>query len=320
MTFQSSAGQTVPVADHHQHIISPAIAALFPPGSAGLPSVTADDVISLLDVAGIQRALLLAVAYMYGSPARTVADEYAQVRAENDWAADQALHYPDRLLTFPGLNPLKEYALEEIERCARHPQLRHGLKFHFGNSDVQLDDPAHLRQLQQVFEAANRHRMAMVIHLRASISKNRPYGAAQARLFLEELLPLAPEVVVQVAHLAGSGPGYDDLPAQEVMAVLAEAVERGEPQTGRLWFDVSTVVDPNISAANAALVTRLIRQVGVGRVVYGTDAAVGDNLRPREGWAAFRRLPLTENELATIAANLAPYFGELAFHSGNQSA
>jgi hypothetical protein len=92
------------------------------------------------------------------------------------------------------------------------------------------------------------------------------------------------------------------------MAVFAEAVERGDAQTSQLWFDVATVVDENISAANAELVTRRIRQVGVERVLYGSDAALGDNLRPREGWAAFRQLPLTAEEFAQIRNNVAPYF------------
>jgi hypothetical protein len=43
-------------------------------------------------------------------------------------------------------------------------------------------------------------------------------------------------------------------------------------------------------------------------VLYGTDSAQGDKLRPRESWAAFRRLPLTEGEFAQIAANVPPYF------------
>ena len=136
--------------------------------------------------------------------------------------------------------------------------------------------------------------MAIAVHLRASISRNRPYGAREVRLFLEQLLPLVPDIPVQIAHLAGAGPGYDDPPADSAMAVLAEAVERDDPRTGRLWFDVTTVADPDISPANAARVARRIRQVGVERVLYGSDAAAGDNLRPREGWAAFRRLPLTE--------------------------
>lgn len=51
-----------------------------------------------------------------------------------------------------------------------------------------------------------------------------------------------------------------------------------------------------------------IRQIGVERVLYGTDSAQGDNLRPREAWAVFHRLPLTEGEFAQIARNVPPYF------------
>ena len=307
LSAEPVAHHVAPVADHHQHLFSPAIAAMLATGSGGPPAITAREVVALLDAAGMRRALVLSVAYMYGSPARTVEDEYAKVRAENDWTAAQAARYPDRLRAFGGFNPLKAYALDELARCASEPQLRHGIKLHFGNSDVQLDDPGQREQLRRVFRAANEHRMAIVVHLRASISRKRPYGAAQARVFLEQLLPLVPDSPVQVAHLAGSGPGYDDPPADRAMAVLAEAVERGDPRTGRLWFDVATVVDRAISPASAALVARRIRQVGVERVLYGSDAAVGDNLRPREGWAAFRRLPLEEDEFARIASNVAPH-------------
>jgi predicted TIM-barrel fold metal-dependent hydrolase len=301
-----AAGQVAPIADHHQHLFSPAVAALLNTGAGGPQAITARDVVALLDSAGIRRALVLSVAYLYGSPARTVDDEYAKVRAENDWTGAQAAQYPERLRAFCSFNPLKEYALDELARCARDPNLRYGIKLHFGNSDVQLDNPAHVEQLRRVFRAANDHRMAIVVHLRASISRQRPYGSAQARAFLEQLLPLVPDVPVQVAHLAGTGPGYDDPPADSAMAVLAEAVEHRDPRTRQLWFDVTTVVDSNISAANAALVARRIRQVGVGRILYGSDAAAGGNLRPREGWAAFRRLPLTQDEFERIASNVAP--------------
>jgi predicted TIM-barrel fold metal-dependent hydrolase len=300
-------GPIVPVADHHQHLFSPAIVALLASGTSGSPAITARDVIALLDSAGIQKAVLLSVAYLYGSPKREVQDEYAKVKAENDWNAAQAAEYPDRLRAFCSFNPLKDYALEELSRCARNPGLRRGIKLHFGNSDVQLDNPAHVEQLRRILRAADQHRMAIVVQLRASISRKRPYGAAQARIFLEQLLPEVPDVAVQVAHLAGTGPGYDDPPADSAMAVLATAVEHHDPRTRRLWFDVATVVDQNISPANAERVVQRIRQVGVGRILFGSDAASGDNLRPRESWAAFRRLPLTEVEFATIAKNVAPY-------------
>jgi predicted TIM-barrel fold metal-dependent hydrolase len=304
-----AAGQSVPAADYHQHIFSPALAALVRPGS---PGFNARDLVALLDSAGIRRAILLSAAYMYGSPARTVHDGYAEVRAENDWNASQAAEYPDRLRAFCSFNPLKEYALEELDRCARIPNLSHGIKLHFGNSDVQLDNPEHVERLKRVFRAANDHHMAIVVHLRASVSRKRPYGAAQARVFLDELLPLASDIDVQVAHLAGTGPGYDDPPADSAMAVLAKAVQRHDPRTRRLWFDVATVVDTGISPAQAALVVKRIRQVGVERILYGSDAPVGENLRPREGWAAFRRLPLTEKEFDRIASNVTPYLNDSA--------
>jgi uncharacterized protein len=300
------AAQVAPVADHHQHLFSPAMAALLSTDSTKFPPITARDLITLLDSAGIRKALVLSVAYIYGSPNRTIDDEYAKVRAENDWTAAQAAEYPDRLRAFCGFNPLKEYALRELARCAKDPRLRRGTKLHFGNSDVQLENPIHIEQLRRVFRAANEHRMAIVVHLRASISRKRPYGPRQARAFLEQLLPAAPDVPVQVAHLAGTGPGYDDPQADSVMAVLAGAVEKHDPRTRRLWFDVATVVDRNISAENAALVVKRIRQVGVRRILYGSDAAVGDNV-PRSGWALFQQLPLTRREFETIASNVAPY-------------
>jgi len=300
-------GQTPPVADHHQHIFSPAMVKLLKPDAAEPQSLAASDLIALLDKAGIQRALLLSVAYIWGSPARTIEDEYAKVRADNDWNGAQAALYPKRLRAFCGFNPLKDYALAELERCAKDPNLKYGIKLHFANSDVQLENPTDVQLLSRIFRAANAHHMAIVVHLRANISKQRPYGATQARVFLEQLLPLVPNIDVQVAHLAGSGPGYDDPPADEAMAVLAEAVARHDPRTRRLWFDVASCVDLNISPANAALVTKRIRQVGTKRILFGSDAAYGPNLRPRESWAAFRRLPLTEAEFRQIAKNLAPY-------------
>src|SRR5205823_13380706 len=54
-------------------------------------------------------------------------------------------------------------------------------------------------------------------------------------------------------------------------------------------------------------VVQRIRQVGVDRVVYGSDAPSGGNAQPREGWAAFRRLPLSAVEFDRIARNVAPY-------------
>ena len=299
-----------PAGDFHQHVFSKETVVLIGP-NAGLTLLDAKDVVTLLDAAGIRKAVLLSTAYMFGSPQRQVDNEYARVRLENDWTAAQAARFPERLLAFCGFNPLRDYALVELNRCASIPGLRRGLKLHLGNSDVQLDNPSHVKRLREVFAAANAKGMAIVVHLRANIGKKRPYGEKQARVFLEQVLPAAPDVVVQVAHLGGTGPGFDDPPAREVLAVLAGAVEQGAPQTRNLWFDVASIADRGLApdaADAAALMAQRIRQIGVERVLYGTDSAQGDNLRPREAWAAFRRLPLAEGEFAQIARNVPPYF------------
>ncbi|MBI4427920.1 MAG: amidohydrolase family protein [Ignavibacteriales bacterium] len=307
LTKHSSSAVNSPLADHHQHLFSPAIVDSLFKGSATIKPILARDIIGLLDSAGIQRAVLLSVAYLYGRPSRNIQEEYTKVKAENDWTGAQAALYPDRLSAFCSVNPLKEYALEEIDRCAKDQRLRSGIKLHFGNSDVQLDSAEHVEQLRRVFRKANEHRMAIVAHMRPSISKGRPYGAQQARIFLEQILTVAPHITVQIAHLAGTGPGYNDPPADSALAVFIQAIINKDERTKNLWFDITTVVEPSISAGTAALLASRIRQIGASRVLYGSDAAVGDNLRPRQSWAAFLRLPLTEEEFKTIASNLAPY-------------
>jgi predicted TIM-barrel fold metal-dependent hydrolase len=301
-----------PAGDYHQHVFS-AEDLKFAGPQSGLQPLVAKDVVALLDAAGIRKATLLSIAYTYGKPGRQVEDEPGQVRRENDWTAAQAARYPDRLVAFCSFNPLKDYALQELQRCAGTPGMERGIKLHFGNSDIQLDDPAHVARLREVFAAANAAKMAIVVHMRASISKGRPYGARQAKIFIEQVLPAAPDVTVQVAHFAGSGPGYEDPPAREAMAELAAAVARRDPRTRNLWFDVASIVDREITPELARQVADLIRQVGPGRVLYGTDAAQGGNLRPRESWAAFRKLPLADAEFAQIAGNVPPYFVAPAF-------
>jgi uncharacterized protein len=243
---------------------------------------------------------------MFGNPSRTVEHEHEKVKAENDWTGREVARYPDRLIAFCGFNPLEDYALAELARCANIPQLRHGIKLHFGNSVVDYHNRNHVERVKQVFAAANQHRMAIAVHMRASISRKLSYGRDEARIFLDDLVPMAPDVPIQIAHLAGAG-GYDDPLVDQALSVFVDAIEKGDPRAKRLYFDVTAVARPSATADQASLVARRIRQLGTARILYGSDAAAGGNLPPREGWAAFRQLPLTEAEFAVIAGNVPPY-------------
>ena len=294
-------GQAVPLADHHQHLFSPVVAK-----AEGVKPITVDDLISLLDAAGIRRAAVLSVAYILGDPSGTAEDEHLKVKAENDWTSRQVGQFPERLVGFCSVNPLKPYAFDELARCARDPHLRRGLKLHFANSRVDYHNPAHIDRLRRLFAAANEYGMAIVAHMRTSISAKIPYGAEEARIFLNEIVPAAPDVPIQIAHLAGAG-GYRDPLIDEALSVFVEAIEKGDPRTKNMYFDVTTVVLPVTSTERLALIAKRLRQLGLQRILYGSDAASGGSLPPQQGWAAFRRLPLTETEFHVIAHNIPPY-------------
>jgi predicted TIM-barrel fold metal-dependent hydrolase len=292
-----------PLVDHHQHVASSTNTQLLgAPGAPRLPS-SARELIAYLDSAGIQRALVLSVAYQYGNPTRSVDNEYAHVKAENDWTSQQVALYPERLRAFCGVNPLKPYALDEIDRCAKDPQLRRGLKVHFGNSDVDVHDAAQVAQMKRVFHAANAHGMPIVAHLHASVNTKRPFGRAEAPIVLNELLPSAPDVPVQIAHLAGAG-SYDD-GTDSAAAVFAEAIERHDRRVARLFRRVRDQHHRDDSRAK-----------GIDGCAYAADRSRSNTLRfrraipshgPREYWAAFKTLPLADMEFRTIASNVAPY-------------
>jgi predicted TIM-barrel fold metal-dependent hydrolase len=291
-----------PIVDHHQHLYGPGIAAL----STRTPPLDAARLIAYLDAAGIRRAVVLSTAYQLGNPNRpAVENEYERVRAENDWTSREVARFPDRLRGFCGVNPLKDYALDEIARCANDPVLKAGLKLHFGNSDVNLENPEHVTRLRRVFALSNDHRMAIVAHIRSTVSRNRPWGPKQARIFLDEVLPAAPDVAVQIAHLAGAG-GYDDPAIDRALSVFVDAVAKHDPRLLHVYFDVSGVAGVGKWREKADLIATRIRQLGAERVLYGSDAAT-PTIGPREAWKAFCELPLSSDERRVIATNVAPY-------------
>ena len=282
-----------PLVDHHQHLLR---SALNPP--VGL-ALTAQDLIAQMDQANIRRAAVLSVAYMMGNPNRPPVDkEYERVKAENNWTRDQAKLYPTRLRAICSVNPMKEYAPAEIARCAADPGLRAGLKLHFGNSDVDLNDLTHVIKLQAVFHQANRHHMALILHIRANVDHNRPWGAKQARVFLERMLPQAPNVPVQIAHMASAG-SLDEA-SDDALMVFVNAIRANDQRVNRLFFDIS--VD---WGTNPDLLVKRLRAIGLNRILYASDSP------PGPAWQKLQTLPLTPAEFRTIERNVAPYMRSL---------
>jgi hypothetical protein len=91
-----------------------------------------------------------------------------------------------------------------------------------------------------VFQVANANRMAIAVHLRPSFSRRRPYGRVQAETFLSERVSAAPDVTIQIAHLAGGG-GFDDAAAEEALGVFIGVIANRDPRMNKVCVDASGV-------------------------------------------------------------------------------
>jgi predicted TIM-barrel fold metal-dependent hydrolase len=264
-----------------------------------LPARNGDALLRELDAAGIGRAVVLSVGYSFADERKALSDPDGRTRAENDWTSAEVSRSGGRLIGFCSANPLRPAALQELERCLSLPGMV-GIKQHFGNGGVSLRNPEHLARMQQVFALAQRRGAPVLVHMRARGGSN--YGAEDARLFLERLVPAAPDIEIVVAHLGVSGPGYG-AQGDEVMAVFGAAAERGDRSMRNLYFDVATNVTAETPPDEAALIARRLRQVGPRRVLYGSDLSPpGGSIRA--GWDIFRaKLPLSPAEIAVIAGN-----------------
>lgn len=301
-----------PRADHHVHPLSPTTAPLISKQiDAELGATGADDLIQLLDSARVEKATLLSLGYFFGMPEVDLSDERAKVRAENDYVADLAAQHSDRFIAFCSVNPLADYAADEIERCAQTEHLS-GLKLHLANSDLDLRDSTEVQHLAETFAQANRLDLPIVIHL---WTRHPDYGRTDAEIFIREVLPEAPDVPVQVAHLGGSGM-FDDA-TEGALQAFAAAIDNETPVMDDVLFDLGAVTaNPEAALAQGDTaraeryrrahrnVAQWVQTLGPERVVFGSDyfaRSVPDYVQ------TIRSLPLAGEIIQELLDNTAPY-------------
>lgn len=300
------AGSLAPRGDHLEHVASRDDSAYFHLHRMIAPVRAAMHLVAALDSAHIGKAIVASFAYFPGAPDAVpdaTRDEYTRVRAENDWVAGQVAQYPDRLVGFCAVNPLREYALREIARC--RPSGLPGLKLHLANARMDFSNPADVEKVRAAFAAANAERLPIIVHLRGV---SPTYGARDARTFIERILPAAPDVPVQLAHLAGWG-GYDAA-NDETLAAFIAAMESGEIDRSRLFFDLASVfhvqgavaAGPRTSSWTPVIIRRM-REIGLDRILFATD---GDSHRAVASFL-LNESGLTRDEVHRVFDNLAPY-------------
>ena len=110
---------------------------------------------------------------------------------------------------------------------------------------------------------------------------------------------------MQIAHLSGAG-GYDDPKIDEALCVFIDAIAKHDQRMAGVYFDISGIAGIGQWKERGELIATRIRQLGLKRVLYGSDGATPGNTL-RDSWTQFRQLPLSDAEFRTIEENIAPH-------------
>ena len=208
--FHGSAKPDAPLwrSDHHMHLASPELCRLVGDclESNHPPAVYAADAVRELDRTHVAKGVILSCAYLYGLPSLHLKpdDVAKRTRTENEFTAAEVAKFPTRLVGFFSVNPLQNSALDEMRHWIGSRQLI-GLKLHFVASAVDIRNPDHRRRVTKVISAAAAAHLPLVIHVGGG-----KFDAADAELFIRDVLPSAGASWVQIAHAGGGLPSIDE--------------------------------------------------------------------------------------------------------------
>ena len=260
-------------------------------------AIYARDAVRMMDEAGVAKGVILSCAYLYGLD--TLKLDSATVahftRVENEFVAAEVARYPERLIGFLSVDPLQSSALSEIEHW-RGSKVLVGIKLHLRANDVHLSDPEHRQKLRAVFALAAREHLPIAIHVGGF-----EFNPREAELFIDEVLPSAGENWVQIAHAAGGMPDKDHAGS---LKVFADHIERDDPVTRHLLFDVAYVPSPEEDDTVVAALATQLRRLGMKRLLFASDF---DVITPvtEIGW--LKRLGFSPAEMDTLRENCAPW-------------
>jgi len=158
---------------------------------------------------------------------------------QNQWLAKVVKEYPDRLIGFARINPVKENCLEILKRSIEDGGFK-GVKLH------QSDDSWNYSPLCiQLFENIKEYRLPIILHGRANI--------------LEKITGNFPEIPIIFAHMTGGAhTGY----VREIWKIAEKYIN--------IYFETSGIIMPK------AAISGTVERFGVERVIFGSNFPLGD--------------------------------------------
>ena len=241
------------IIDSHCHILPPGFqqrrdellvrdatfATLF--AKSNTPMATAEALVTVMDQAGVSRAIVMGMGWTDQAVAREV----------NDYLIESVDKYPDRLTGFCSVNPAwGDAAIEEVERCAAA-----GLKgvgeLH---PDTQRFDVTDIRVLAPLMDVALRTNLPVVVHASEPAGHQYPGKGLTTPDKLYWFVANFQDNTIVCAHWGGGLPFYSLMP--EVPEIIRNT-----------YFDMAA--SPFLYREQ--VIPTVAGLVGAHKVLFGTD-------------------------------------------------
>jgi|GEM_PF-439900 len=281
------ASDSAPRYDHHVHLLSPQLLSDWKSLDAEFSRGDVDytEVERIFESQKIDGAFLVSMAHLYSSPEMQFsvpegADpkklERERVVRENDFIARSVARYPDRAVGFFSVNPLSDYATDEMNRCFQRGLT--GMKLHLPACGVDLREAVHVKKMQESFQWAARKHVPVLLHLFTP----EPDGDVRAlsRLFWKEVVGPCAELELHLAHL-GAASGFNAASATvlEEFELYQQSNDAAEGQ--RVFFDLSGAIlaeetdgIPPTSQESCQRLATYIKRIGLERFLFASDYPV----------------------------------------------
>jgi len=205
------------------------------------------------------------------------------VRRNNDITAKYVEEHPDLFYGWARADPRHgEAAVEEFRRCVEELGLV-GLKLHFRDSPVRVSEPA----FEPLAEAAVDMGVPILSHVQQRSEPQASEEFWEAESWSEDVAALAesfPDLTFLSAHIGGG--------------------TRWEYRLKMVREYDNVYMDTSGSNCEAGIIERAVEELGVDRVVFGTDMPLVSNAGKLEG------ADLAPEQKATIAYNFERLLGE----------
>jgi len=288
----------------HVHIMSPDLIAYWK--DLGIPFSNAEDhyanIDTILQNNQAKYIALIGMGYVFANPEYYQGDDSKErLQAENDYLLRVADDHVNRVKPYFAVDPLKDYALDEIERC--HTINNNvGLKLHFNTSQVYLTEPIHLEKVKRVFKKVADLKIPVLLHFDNWHPK---FGKPDIQLLHDSILSPISSIDLQIAHFGTSG-GFNKKTKRFIEGYIDIRNKSTILDKHDIYFDISAVALDKDSEGVSKLTSEefselksYIDKLGLDHIIFGTDYPL---YRSKEyGDILVEKVGLTREELESIS-------------------